>query len=280
MKRGACDRRLRAAGISEAAYGIGIAFVSRLNSYAAEVRWNNEMIQELDDVEIRVLGVLIEKSLTQPNGYPMTINAIRLGANQLQNREPTMNLTDGDVSRALQTLHHKNLAGQAPPNPGDRSNKFRHRVVEAFHWDPREQAVMAELLLRGRQTSGELRSRASRMAPLQDLESVIAILGGLRRTDAKFVEELPREPGRSANRFRHLLGGSQIVETQVAASEAASAPAAVVAKSTAAPVVAVPPDVFERLSTLEAQVAYLMRTVAELQEHENAKVDVAAESMV
>lgn len=166
------------------------------------------MHPSLDDVELRVLGVLIEKSLTQPATYPMTINAMVLGANQKQNREPVLSLSEGDVSRALQRLQHKRVVKQAPPQPGERSNKYAHAVVDVYKWDRREQAVMAELMLRGRQTPGELRGHASRMVPLNDLESVGAILAALRDAAPPVVVELPREPGRSANRWRHLLGGS------------------------------------------------------------------------
>ncbi len=159
----------------------------------------------LNETEIRLLGVMIEKSLTQPAGYPMTLNAITHGANQLHNRDPVTQYSENDMSAALRTLQHKKLVAQAPPSPGARANRFEHKVVEVFHWDRRDQAVMAELMLRGRQTAGELRSRASRMTALQDIESVTAILQGLKSHDPPFVDELPREPGRSANRFRHLL---------------------------------------------------------------------------
>ena len=130
----------------------------------------------LDDIELRILGVLIEKSLTQAGAYPMTINSIVLGANQKQNRDPVVELTDADVSRALMRLQHKNLCVQAPPVPGERSNKFKHRIVDVLHWDRRDQAVMAELMLRGRQTPGELRTHAGRMVPFDDLESVTTTL--------------------------------------------------------------------------------------------------------
>jgi hypothetical protein len=159
----------------------------------------------LSDVEQRVLGVLIEKSLTQPAGYPMTINALVLGANQRQNRDPVTAYSDTDVSRALHSLSLKQLVRQAPPGPGARANRFEHNVVEACQWDRRDQAVLAELLLRGRQTAGELRGRAARMTAFPDLASVTTTLEALARREPRLVEELPREPGRSANRFRHLL---------------------------------------------------------------------------
>ncbi len=160
----------------------------------------------LNEVELRVLGVLIEKSLSQAGSYPLTINAVLLGANQKQNREPVVEHSEGDVSRALHTLANKNLVKQAAPGMGARSNRFEHNVVERFHWDRREQAVMAELMLRGRQTAGELRTRGSRMTPIPDLPAVHSVLAALANYETPFAEELPREPGRSTTRFRHLLG--------------------------------------------------------------------------
>ncbi|MFQ5413444.1 MAG: DUF480 domain-containing protein, partial [Phycisphaerae bacterium] len=148
---------------------------------------------ELSDHELRVFGVLIEKSLTQPDSYPLTMNAIRLGASQKQNRNPVAEYTEADVSRAVYALQQKDLVEQAPPVPGARANRFAHRANEVLHWDRREQAIMAELMLRGRQTAGELRSRASRMTPLRDSESVAAVLEDMKRGDPPVVEELARE---------------------------------------------------------------------------------------
>lgn len=163
------------------------------------------MPTRLSDVEQRVLGVLMEKALTQPGSYPLTINAIVLGANQKQNRDPVVEYAESDIARAVHSLQVKGLVKQAPPSAGARANRFQHYAVEVFHWDRREQAVMTELLLRGRQTAGELRTRAERMTPLPDLEAVNHVLRGLATAATTFVEELPREPGRSANRWRHLL---------------------------------------------------------------------------
>lgn len=214
---------------------------------------------ELTEHEARVLGVLMEKSLTQPNAYPMTVNGIRGGCNQLQNRDPVLSMSDGDVARALQGLGHKRLATQAPPEPNDRANKFRHRVVEELHWDPREQAVMAELLLRGRQTSGELRTRASRMTPIQDLASITAIIESLQRAAPPFIKELAREPGKSAVRYRHLLG-ADADESETAVDSHCAAPAAVdQAASIVAPAPASPnwTALEKRLSAIESRITEL-----------------------
>lgn len=172
--------------------------------------------------EQRVMGVLIEKSLTQPDAYPLTFNSILLGANQKQNRDPVRDFAEREISDALRTLELKKLVSQAPAALGARSVRFQHHVVERFHWDRREQAVMVELLLRGRQTAGELRTHAGRMTPFQDLEAVGATLNSLRNQEDPFVEELAREPGRSANRFRHLLGEPMAHPMPVAGPESAT----------------------------------------------------------
>lgn len=206
----------------------------------------------LNITEQRVLGVLLEKSLTQPDSYPMTLNSILLGANQKQNRDPVRDFSEREISEALRTLELKQLVSQAPPAIGARSVRFQHHTVERFHWDRREQAVMAELLLRGRQTAGELRTHAGRMTPFQDLEAVGQTLAALRAHEKPFVEELAREPGRSANRFRHLLGGAMAHPLPAAGTEPGQTPAS------ARPVEADGADSLQdRLSKLESRVARL-----------------------
>lgn len=204
----------------------------------------------LNDNELRVLGVLIEKSLTQAGSYPLTMNAITLGANQKQNRNPVTSLSEGDVARALGTLDVKELVAQAPPAPGARSNKFRHRVVEVYKWDKRDQAIMAELMLRGRQTAGELRTHASRMASFNELASVLSTLQSLAQREERFVEELPREPGRSANRWRHRLGGS---DTADVAAMPTTAPESAAVPSASAPATAARPPLSGTAPSLEIE---------------------------
>ncbi len=167
------------------------------------------MSEQFSAEELRVLGVLIEKALTTPDAYPLTLNAIVAGCNQKQNRNPVLELDEGTVSRTTRTLRNKRIMEQAPPMPGARANRFQHLATEHFHWDRRELAIMAELMLRGPQTPGELRSRAGRMTPFQDVQSVVAIVDGLAGGETPFVKKLPREPGRSANRYCHLLGGDE-----------------------------------------------------------------------
>ncbi len=222
------------------------------------------MAIQLNETELRVLGVLIEKSLTQPDSYPLTLNAIVAGANQKQNREPVRDHTEAEVSRAVYTLEQKNLVGQAPPSAGARANRFLHNVVDRFHWDRREQAVMAELMLRGRQTAGELRTRGSRMTPIPDLEAITVILRTLKEADPPFVEELPREPGRSVNRVRHLLGTEDVepaaVSPQVAPDSSIAAPDLSIAA---------------RLANLEAKVEKLSEEMAALKGPPHDRFDKA-----
>ncbi|MCH8149069.1 MAG: DUF480 domain-containing protein [Planctomycetes bacterium] len=176
----------------------------------------------LHDTELRVLGVLIEKSLTQPGSYPMTMSAIVSGANQKQNREPVLELSEGEIAKALHTLEQKRLVAQAPPAAGARVNRFGHRALERVSWDRREQAVMAELMLRGRQTPGELRTRGGRMTSIPDMAAVMSILQDLSSSERPFVVELPREPGRSASRFRHLLASDGVREEAGAVTDSRS----------------------------------------------------------
>jgi uncharacterized protein YceH (UPF0502 family) len=212
------------------------------------------MTLALNDIELRVLGVLIEKSHTTPDAYPLTINAIVSGCNQKQNRDPVMSVTDGEVARSLQTLEHKGLAHQAPPEPGARANRFKHTVADALHWDKRQQAVVAELMLRGRQTAGELRSRASRMASLPDLPAVLHVLGELADHKPPFVEELPREAGRSANRFRHLIGVTGPLDEAAPASAPMQTDTTVATAGTPHPS---DDSLANRLTALETRVAAL-----------------------
>ncbi len=221
------------------------------------------MALQLSDVEVRVLGVMIEKSLTQPAGYPMTLNAILLGANQKQNRDPVVEFSEAQIAQATHALQRRQLVKQAPPVAGARANRFEHNVVERLKWDRREQAVLAELMVRGPQTAGELRGRGSRMTPIPDLPAVHEILHTLSTCDPPYLRELAREPGRSAIRFEHLLWADVVDDEETAATleTPARLEEAVVAVDHLAKVaetidMAV---LAERLAALETRVAELER---------------------
>jgi uncharacterized protein len=225
----------------------------------------------LNDIEQRVLGVLIEKSLTQPDAYPLTFNSLLLGANQKQNRDPVREFTEREISEGLRSLELKQLVTQAPPALGARSVRFKHHVVEKFQWDRREQAIMAELMLRGRQTAGELRTHAGRMTPFADLEAVGITLNALRNREARFIEELAREPGRSANRFRHLLGPPHSAPLPVASPETATI---FVAPGQSPPADAA--NLASRVAKLEGTVARLETEIARLSGHARSSIDSSA----
>lgn len=193
--------------------------------------------------ELRVLGVLIEKSMTTPEYYPLTLNAITLACNQKNNRDPVTSLTEGEVGAALHGLTQWQLASQADPDRGSRVNRFRHEVEKRFGWDSPQRAIMAELMLRGPQTPGELKTRASRMTPLTAMDHLQEVLDGLRRWDPPMVTELPRQPGQATTRFAQLLGGEVL---SIAPVIAAAAPASFPKES---------PSLEARVARLEEQVA-------------------------
>lgn len=160
---------------------------------------------QLDPVEARVLGVLVEKQMTTPDNYPLTLAAVVAAANQSTNREPVMSLYESEVERALVRLHD---AGLATPvrRQGDRVTKYRHKMGEALEIDAPSQAVLAVLLLRGPQTGGELRARTDRyvtFASSQDVESVID-----RLEQSGLAIRLARTPGQSQRRVQQQLAAS------------------------------------------------------------------------
>src|SRR5580698_10786497 len=160
----------------------------------------------LTDVEVRVLGALIEKDITTPDYYPLSLNALVNACNQKNNREPVMTLDEAAVRDALGSLQEKRLAG--PDRGADsRVTKFEHRLQEVFNFDRREIAVLCVLLLRGAQTPGELRGRAERMYRFESLEDVVATLDRLSRREPPLVAVLARQPGTKEARSMHLLSG-------------------------------------------------------------------------
>ena len=150
------------------------------------------MTPKLNAAQRRVLGVLIEKARTTPGGYPLTLNALVAGCNQLSCREPVLKLSEDEVAKAARELGAKGLVAEADPGRGARVERYRHTVDESLKWNEVQQAVLAELLLRGPQTAGELKTNASRMATLPDLDGVLQLLSSLAAQDPPLVRELPR----------------------------------------------------------------------------------------
>ena len=160
----------------------------------------------LDATELRVLGVLVEKSLATPDSYPLTLNALRAGCNQSSSRDPVLDLSEREVSQAIERLKRRRIVGTAS-GAGHRVAKFRHAMAETLDLSRRELAVLAVLMLRGPQTPGEIRSRVGRMADLADVAEAEEVVWMLGERDSPLVAELPREPGRSASRWAHTLAG-------------------------------------------------------------------------
>ena len=154
--------------------------------------------------ECRVLGVLVEKAQTTPQQYPLTMNGLVLGCNQKNNRHPVVEWDEDRVYNAVDSLRAKGLVREANLS-GSRVAKFRHIAREALGVETAELVILAELLMRGPQSAGELRQNASRMHPVESLEAVMGVLEGLRKREPAMVKELPRRPGERATRWRQLL---------------------------------------------------------------------------
>ena len=160
----------------------------------------------LTAIETRVLGSLIEKDITTPDYYPLSLNALVNACNQKNNRDPVMTLDEAAVREALNSLQEKRLAGPAS-GADSRVTKFEHRLQEAFNFDRREIAILGVLLLRGAQTPGELRGRTERMYRFDTLDDVVSTLDRLAERDPSLVLMLPRQPGTKESRYTHLFSG-------------------------------------------------------------------------
>lgn len=184
------------------------------------------MKYQLSGAEARVIGCLLEKQVTTPEQYPLSVNAVTMACNQKTNREPVMNLSESEVQDLLDVLVRRHYL-RTVSGFGNRVTKYEQRFCNSEFGDlkmsPAEVAVITTLLLRGAQTPGELRSRASRMHEFSDMQEVEQTLEGLAcREDGPYVVRLPREPGKRESRFMHLFSG----EVDTAALAAESAPAA------------------------------------------------------
>jgi uncharacterized protein YceH (UPF0502 family) len=160
----------------------------------------------LTDIEVRVLGSLIEKDITTPDYYPLSLNALVNACNQKNNRDPVTTLDENAVRDALSSLQEKRMAGPAS-GADSRVTKYEHRLQEVFNFDRREIALICVLLLRGPQTPGELRGRAERMYRFETLEDVQSALQKLMDRQPPLVRMLPRQPGTKEARYMHLFSG-------------------------------------------------------------------------
>jgi uncharacterized protein YceH (UPF0502 family) len=207
------------------------------------------MKMNLDEVEVRILGSLIEKEMTTPESYPLSLNALTSACNQKSNRDPAMSLAEEEVVRGLDRLGSRGMARLT--TTGGRVARYRHSLAEMLGLSPSCMAVLAELLLRGPQTPGELRIRAERMAPLPDLAAVETVLAELQGYAPRLVTILPRQPGRKEQRYAHLLSG----EPQLSADEPTPAPEPARLRVAAGN---------ERITRLNAEITTLRTEVADL----------------
>jgi len=230
----------------------------------------------LTEIEARILGALIEKEITTPEYYPLSLNALVNACNQKSNRAPEMHLDDDSVLPALRTLEQKGLAGKAD-NMESRVTKYEHRLADSFNFNRLETAILCELLLRGPQTPGELRSRAERMHHFDDLESVLSTLRHLIEREPPLVKLLPRQPGTKEARYMHLLSGdvSASAESIPTPTLVHSAPAATSNPAPAKSVIAFPsaaanssasPAANDRISQLEQKVSALQQEITDLKQ--------------
>ncbi|HVF57047.1 MAG TPA: DUF480 domain-containing protein [Pyrinomonadaceae bacterium] len=206
----------------------------------------------MNEIEVRVAGSLVEKQVTTPEYYPLTLNALVNACNQISNRDPVVAYDERTVAGALESLREKNLV-YVFYGSDSRVPKYKHILTEIFKLSPAELAVMCVLMLRGPQTVGEIRGRTGRLYNFADLGEVETTLENLAaREDGPLVARLARQPGRKEARYAHLLAGEVEVE------EAQSAPRH---EATGSEVRAAGGS---RLSALEAEVEALRREVAEL----------------
>lgn len=209
----------------------------------------------LNPIEARVLGALIEKEVTTPEYYPMSLNALTNACNQKSNREPVMDLSDTDVVVAIDTLKDKKLSWQFS-SAGGRVPKFEHNLRSLFSFSKEEIAVICMLLLRGPQTVGEIRTRTDRLFSFTSLEETEKTIRGLaERSDGPFVVELPRQPGRKESRFVHLFCGMPDI------SSAQETPDSIVRSDTRPSTTA-----SDRIVVLEEEVVSLRNELTELRQ--------------
>jgi uncharacterized protein YceH (UPF0502 family) len=215
------------------------------------------MVQLTPD-EARVLGVLIEKSTTTPEQYPLSLNAVVAGANQKNNRDPVLNMTEDQAFDALESLRAKGLVVRIEAGAGSRVHRFRHNATDTLHVRAGELAILAELLLRGPQTQGELRGRASRMHPMETLDVIRDMLRALGERPEPLVRQLPPAPGSRAEQYVQLLAPD--------AHEVEIAPVACAPGAQVAPTNAADAELSDRVTKLEADVAELREAMQRLME--------------
>ncbi len=201
----------------------------------------------LNPTEQRVLGCLVEKQMATPDYYPLTLNALVNACNQSTNRDPVMALEEASVLAALNDLREHQVVWFVDA-AGSRVQKYEHRIAEALGLAVQEAAILAELLLRGPQTPGELRNRCTRMYAFQDLQEMEAALGLMLEADPPLIARLTRLPGTKEPRYAQLLGDPPAAQVQAQALAPGAAPAP------------------SRTAQLEAEVAALREEFTQLRD--------------
>jgi uncharacterized protein len=217
---------------------------------------------QITPIEARVLGALVEKEITTPEYYPLSLNALINACNQKNNRDPVTTLDEAEVRQALHGLETERLAG--PVRGDSRVPKYEHRSQEVFNFTRGEVAIICVLLLRGPQTPGELRSRTERMYKFDELSDVQTYLQKLITREPALVKLLPRQPGTKEARYAHLLSGDveAFEPSATHSSNYATASSSSYTRPEADPSEVA--ELSERLAQLEAEVAILTREHNEL----------------
>nr|WP_210418605.1 DUF480 domain-containing protein [Aliikangiella coralliicola] len=212
------------------------------------------MSMQLSQLETRVIGCLIEKSITTPDQYPLSLNSLTNACNQKSNRDPVLSLSETEVQETLDSLNEKRLI-MNQSGASSRVPKYKHRFCNTefsdLQFSAQELGVICVLFLRGPQTPGELRTRTNRLCQFDNVQETEALLNKLSESDnGPYVVKLPREPGRRESRYAHLFGDQEESVAQIAEPE-----------STGSSV-----QDSDRLSALEEQVALMQMEIDELRE--------------
>ena len=213
------------------------------------------MLPQLDDIEARIIGCLIEKSIVTPEQYPLTLNALTNACNQKSSRDPVMSLTPGEVQHASRALELKHFV-RTEENFKSRTEKYAQRFCNTRYseqqFDPAQLAIVCLLLLRGPQTPGELRARSGRLHTFADNNEVVVAANSLiEREGEPILVNLPRSPGLKDSEFMHLFCGPIDIEAYASAAQSSRPPATSKSRSLT--------DLEERVSYLEAEVERLKR---------------------
>jgi len=210
-----------------------------------------DLVTLLSEAEVRVLGSLVEKQVTTPDYYPLTMNALVHACNQISNRDPVVQYDERQVADAVDSLRLKNLV-YIFYGAESRVPKYKHMTREVFSLSPSELAALCVLMLRGPQTVGEVRGRTGRLYEFADLREAEATLEGLAQRDEPLVTKLARQAGRKEARYAHLLSGQPVVDEEAEMqTSSSSAPRARAGES-------------ERVARLEAEVERLSGELAEM----------------